>query len=138
MAPEVKPEAKVSKIYWAPAKGYTLYLSKNDPERVGQYQREVRNQRGDVVQPANGITFGMNVFTTDDPDVQAIIERSNAFRDGEIILCKNMKDATARTAGKNLQKIVTSGLRTMMEDTSERIDTVEEAQRAMIPDRIGE
>ena len=118
------------KIYWAPAKNYRLYLSKDDPERVGSYQREVRNQRGDVVQVATPVIWGSNIFSTVDPAVQKIIEQSAAFKNGEIVICKSIEEANQRTAGKVLAKVVTSGMVTLSEETI-KVGSLDEAHRVM-------
>jgi len=60
--PEKTTEQKVNKLYWAPARRYALFLSKRDPEMVGIYQREVRDTRGNVIQPAYPIAFGEHTF----------------------------------------------------------------------------
>lgn len=131
--PEEKPEAKKppsEKIYWAPSRNYRLHLSKKDPERVAEYQREIRNQRGDVVQVAAPIIWGENIFVTSDPEVQAVIEKSGAFQTGEIILCPTLDEAYKMTAGRTMQKVVTSGMISLTEETI-RVGTIEEAQAEM-------
>lgn len=116
-AQEKKPG---NKIYWAPARNYALFLKKSDPEVIadGLYQREVHDARGNVIQPARPIIFGENIFATDDPIVQKIVETSRAFNEGEIVLCDSMDDAYKRTAGRNMERVVSSGMVTMQDGTA--------------------
>lgn len=118
-----------NKIYWAPAKNYALFLSKGDPETIGNglYQRESRDARGNVIQPARPIIFGENVFATDDPIIQKVIQQSRAFHEGEVVIVESMEEAYKRTAGRNMQQIVSSGMVTMSEEVTQ-VRSVGEAQ----------
>lgn len=129
--PEVKPvEKPVEKIYWAPAKNYALHLSKKDPYLVGPYQREKRDNSGGLLQQAIPITFGNNTFATDDPELQKVIEGSEAFQNGEIIHCENMDVANAMTQAKRDEKAIMSGM-VSMTDEAGTIRSAEDAQAEM-------
>lgn len=135
--PEMKEEEQVSdtaetKIYWAPAKNYALYLSKRDPEMIcdGQFQKERRDMRGNVINPATPIKFGSNMLVTDESEVQEVVENSNAFKTGEIVICKSLSEANNRSKAKHLEKVVTSGMKTITDETSQ-VNTVEDASAAI-------
>jgi len=129
MEPNEKPG---NKIYWAPARNYALFLSKGDPETIanGLYQREIRDARGNVIQPARPLIFGENVFATDDPVVQKVIENSRAFHEGEVVICADMEDAYKRTAGRNMQRVVSAGMVTM-QDENAHVRSLGDAQAEM-------
>jgi hypothetical protein len=122
-----KMPEKQNKIYWAPARRYCLHLSKKDPDVVGLYQKEKRDLSGGILQVAVPISFGEHILATDDPKVQAVIEKSAAFENGEIVLCESMDAAYQRTAALGLEKTVSAGLVTM-DDNSIRIGSIEDAQ----------
>lgn len=125
--PEEKEPMVKEKIYWAPARKYALHLSKRDPELVGPYQREKRDNSGGMLQQAVPITFGEHIFVATSPAEQAVIENSAAFKNNEIVICVSMEAAYQRTAGKELEKTVSSGMVTMT-DNAGRVTTPEEAQ----------
>lgn len=122
-------EASETKIYWAPSKKYTLFLSKKDPEIVGNYQREKRDSSGGMAQVAIPISFGEHVFATNDLDEQKVVEGSSAFETGEIKPCATMGEADQMTAAQDLERSSTSGMVTMASDTSS-IRTMNDAQAA--------
>lgn len=131
MEPKSLEPAEVSgtKIYWAPSKKYTLFLSKKDPEIVGNYQREKRDNSGGMAQVAIPIMFGEHVFATNDLDEQKVVEGSSAFETGEIKPCATMGEADQMTAAQDLERSSTSGMVTMASDTSS-IRTMDDAQAA--------
>jgi len=65
--------------------------------------------------------------------VQKVIEHSTAFVNGEIVICKDMHEANTRSRAKDLQKVISSGMVTMTDETG-RIASVEEAQAAIATD----
>ena len=76
---------------WTEAR--VIFLAPASKYRVANWEKEVKNNNGDIVSPEDSLRFEDNLFITDDPEKIAFIRKSYGFVNGHIRECKDMAEA---------------------------------------------